>query len=79
MKETSIRQQNKLLELARQDDIYCTWEKSFEDCTEAFLRFAADQPKDIQNILYGYADCGRMAQQRLVNLACKNMVFPDEE
>ncbi len=40
------------------------------------MRFADTQPEEVRSILYGYADCGRMAQQRLVNLACENMIFP---
>ena len=70
--------QDCLLEIAQKDVIYLTWEKSFEDCREAFEKFAADQPADIRNMLYGYADCGRMAQQRLVNLACEYMTFHDK-
>ena len=65
-----------LYRLAEQDKIYQMWSRSFEDCQEEFVRFAATQPEEIRNMLYGYADCGRMAQQRLVNLACENMIFP---
>ena len=79
MEKAAIQRQNKLLELAQQDEIYLTWEKSFEDCQEAFIQFAANQPEEIRNMLFGYADCGRMAQQRLVNLACEYMIFPDEK
>ena len=79
MEKATIQRQNKLLELAQQDEIYCTWEKSFENCREAFVQFAANQPEDIRNMLFGYADCGRMAQQRMVNLACEHMIFPEEK
>ena len=79
MEKAAIQRQNKLLELAQQDEIYLTWEKSFENCREAFIQFAANQPEEIRNMLFGYADCGRMSQQRLVNLACEYMIFPDEK
>ena len=79
MEKATIQRQNKLLELAQQDEIYCTWEKSFENCREAFIQFAANQPEEIRNMLFGYADCGRMAQQRMVNLACEHMIFPEEK
>ena len=79
MEKATIQRQNKLLELAQQDEIYCTWEKSFENCREAFVQFAANQPEEIRNMLFGYADCGRMAQQRMVNLACEHMIFPEEK
>ena len=59
--------------------IYQVWANSFVACQEAFAAFASTQPEDVRNMLYGYADCGRMMQQRLVNLACEQMRFPDEE
>ena len=74
----AFRRQDRLLEFAQADMIYLTWAHSYEDCHDAFVRFASAQPEDIRNMLYGYADCGRMAQQRLVNLACETMRFPDE-
>ena len=79
MEKAAIQRQNKLLELAQQDEIYCVWEKSFENCREAFIQFAANQPEEIRNMLFGYADCGRIAQQRMVNLACEHMIFPEEK
>lgn len=57
---------------------YGVWANSYADCREAFLAFAAKQPVEIRNMLYGYAECGRLMQQRMVNLACENMVFPEE-
>ena len=79
MDNHSCQRQNRLLAIAQQDMIYNTWEKSFEDCRKAFAHFASNQSEEIRNMLYGYADCGRMAQQRLVNLACRTMLFPDEQ
>lgn len=78
MYDHAVEQRLKLYKIAQTDDIYQIWAKSFEECREAFIRFAESQPFEIRTILYGYADCGRMAQQRLVNLACKHMVFPKE-
>ena len=76
MNPPASQQQDCLLKIAQEDTVYRTWEKSFENCREAFMRFADTQPEEVRSILYGYADCGRMAQQRLVNLACENMIFP---
>ena len=73
-----LSNQKKLYEIAETDAIYQTWARSFEDCREAFIQFANSQPEDIRNMLYGYADCGRMAQQKLVNLACEYMQFPEK-
>ena len=78
MKDLAWQQHKQLMEIAKNDTIYCVWEQSFEDCRDAFEKFAADQPADIRNMLYGYADCSRMAQQRLVNLACEHMTFHDK-
>lgn len=64
-----------LTALATQDEIYLMWKHSFADCAEAFQAFANAQPAEIRSILWGYAECGRLMQQRLVNLACKHMDF----
>ena len=79
MYEHARQQQQKLYDLAATDMIYQTWQRSFKDCQKSFFRFAASQPDEIRDMLYGYADCGRMAQQRLVNLACEYMQFPDDK
>ena len=78
MCDSICSRQAMLQQFAEKDDIYQVWIKSFEACKEDFVRFAATQPEEIRNMLYGYADCGRMAQQRLVNLACTYMAFPEE-
>lgn len=74
----SFARQLKLFEIAENNSIYQVWARSFEDCREAFTQFADSQQEEIRNMLYGYADCGRMAQQKLVNLACEYMQFPEE-
>ena len=78
MKDASIERLQQLQALAETDNIYQVWARSYEDCRESFTQFAATQPEEIRNMLYGYADCGRVAQQRLVNLACDHMVFPEK-
>lgn len=79
MDRPAVKRQKRLYEIAEGNDIYQVWARSFEDCREDFARFAKSQPEEIRNMLYGYADCGRMMQQKLVNLACENMIFPDEK
>lgn len=79
MSDLASKRQAKLQKLAEEDEIYQVWAKSYRDCKEAFAQFAACQPEDIRNMLYGYAECGRLMQQRLVNLACKNMICPEEK
>lgn len=77
--DTIYAQRNsQLLSIAEKDLVYQTWSNSYEDCREAFARFANSQSEEIRNMLYGYVDCGRMAQQRIVNLACEHMIFSKE-
>ena len=68
-----------LYALAEQDSSYKLWKKCFEDCVWSFCEFADNQPEEIRNILYGYADCGRMMMQRMINIACENMEFNGNE
>ncbi len=65
----------KLYALAEQDDVYNVWKNGFEDCVQPFWEFVSKQPKDVQKILCGYADCGRMMMQRIINIACEKMEF----
>ena len=78
METIAFQRQAQLLELAQKDNVYQVWSQSYENCRESFYQFAVSQPEEIRNMLYGYADCGRMMMQRMVNLACEHMVFPKE-
>lgn len=71
----ALENELKLEQLACQDDIYTVWQKSFELYAQSFAEFADRQPEEIRNILWGYAEAGRMMQQRKVNLACAHMEF----
>ena len=68
----------RLWALAELDDIYTVWKKGFEMCEESFREYADACPEEIRELLYGYAGCGRMMCQRVVNIACEYMIFPDE-
>ena len=77
MKET-IRM-HRLPQIAEQDSIYQVWEKSYYDFSDKFHKIARWCPKRIRNILCGYAESGRLMMQRMTNLACSHMEFPDEQ
>ncbi len=77
MKDTIRRQ--RLHQLAEQDSIYLSWKSSFENTSEKFHDFAMQCPEDVRSFLYGYAVFGRMMMQRMLNLACSYMEFPDEK
>ena len=78
MRKQASQRQHKIYKIAETDLSYQVWSKTFEECRDAFTQFANSQPQEIRSILFGYADSGRMAQQRLLNLACENMRFPEE-
>ncbi len=65
--------------LARQDEVYAVWEEAYRDYETAFRDFADAQPDDLRQVLYGYAESGRLMYQRLVNLACQHMEFPEAQ
>lgn len=79
MNKPVVTRQDRIYKIAETDLSYQVWSHTFEECRDAFTQFADSQPQEIRSILYGYADSGRMAQQRLLNLSCENMHFPDEE
>lgn len=61
--------------IAENDQVYNLWRHYWENYAQEFAAFANAQPENIKNFLWGYADAGRLMQQRKVNLACENMEF----
>jgi len=68
----------RILVIAQKDFSYLAWQKTFQEAEEDFEAFANSQPLNVQTILWNYAHGGRMMNQRLVNLACEYMDFPEE-
>ena len=64
-----------LQQIAKQDDIVILRQKTRETLAPQFEAFANTQPQEIRNILWGYAESGRLVYQRMVNLACLHMDF----
>ena len=71
--------EKRLAEIANKDISYQTWLKTMVSTEEAFEQYADIQPMKIRNLLWAYAGSVKMMHQRLMNLACLNMRFPDEE
>lgn len=64
-------QLQKLDAIAKTDKIYCLWEKCYQESADAFAAFADSQPEEIRNILWTYAEAGRLMYQRKAVLACE--------
>lgn len=77
--ETENNRLHKLESIAENDSIYSVWYRAHFDNKDAFSAFANSQPESIRNMLYTYAEGGRIAMQRKVNLACQYMQFPEAE
>lgn len=69
----------RLEQLAEQDASYQVWKQAYTEAEAAFEAYANAQPEAIRNVLYGYAEAGRLMNQRLVNLACTHMSFPADK
>ena len=69
----------RLRQIAEEDRIYQIWEKNYEESSQKFHKFARWCPKKVRQFLYGYAEGGRLMMQRAMNIACEQMVFPDEK
>ena len=74
-----IEKRTRLQTVASEDEIYCMWRKCLCSSEAAFREYADSQPEEIRNVLWQYAESGRMMQQRLVNLACMYMDFPEKD
>lgn len=69
---------SRLENIGEADPSYGTWKSSMEAAEEDFEAFAGSQPEEIRNMLWCYAGGAKMMHQRLMNLVCQNMRFPDE-
>ena len=71
--------QARLEEIAEADDVYLLWRRGYLKSAEGFAAFADSQPDEIRDLLWAYAESGRLMWQRMVNLACLHMRFPEED
>ena len=76
---TDMERLTKLYKIAEQDSVFQAWKHAFDDNQNAFHKYADKRSKRTRNILYSYADGGRMMLQRLSYLACTHMEFPEEK
>lgn len=73
------KKMDRLNKIAQDDEIYNIWKNSREEYIKAFEEFANQQPDEIKNMLWGYAEGGLMMMQRKVYLACEEMEFPTQD
>lgn len=73
----TFEKQNRIKRIAENDLSYMAWYQTFAQSEADFEAYAANQPEEIQNILWNYAAGGRMMNQRLLNIACEYMDFLD--
>ena len=71
--------QEHLYKLAESDEIYNVWKNSYHEAEMQFREYADSQQEEIRQILWQYAESGKMMYQRLVNLACIYMEYAIEE
>jgi len=64
--------------LAEADEAYKTWRNLYLLYQKDFEEFSDMRPREIQDMLRGYAVCGRFMNQRLLNLVCQHMEFLNE-
>lgn len=74
-----LTRMQRLQQIAEDDKVYQVWEKSYAESSRQFYKFAKWCPKKVKRFLYSYAEGGRLMMQRMMNIACEQMVFPDEK
>ena len=72
------RKCRQLTTLAEEDEVYLIWKRAYDENKRQFERFANRMPKRFRNILWCYAEGGRLMMQRLSNIACEQMEFLEE-
>lgn len=76
---TDMERMHRLLKVAETDKNYLTWKYSCDEFEKKYCAMAKWLPKKFRKTFSDYASCCAMAQQRMLNIACKNMKFLDEE
>ena len=74
-----LRRTERLNALAEEDEIYLFWKTLWQKNAADFERFANLMPKKIRNMLWGYADGGRIMMQRMNTIACEQMEFTEKQ
>ena len=75
--DQQIQRLRALDQLAAQDEIYDIWKRTHDSVSADFALFANSQPEEVRNFLWGYAESGRLMEQRKVLLACAYMDFTE--
>lgn len=70
--------QRRVWSIAEKDANYIVWLKMHEETKEAFMQYAYQCPDELKQVLLGYAASGEMMIQRILNIACELLVFPEE-
>ena len=74
-----MQRMHRLLDMADQDETYEAWKKSaevYEAKCKWLLRYC---PKKMRIAFEGYLAFSRMQHQCMLNIACANMKFIDED
>jgi len=67
----------RLMQIAEQDANYLAFKMDYEKCGKKLEKILKWCPKQIRSLFRAYTDCGRMMNQRILNIACANMEFMD--
>ena len=79
VEETAEIRQKRLGNLMEQDQLYLLWMQLRERYRPDFEACVSSLPEETAAAILGYAQSAEMAQQRLLNIACEKMIFPDEK
>lgn len=70
--------EKRLKDAAMEDIAYQTWYQTMTAAEAEFEQYVDHQSTEIRNMLWAYAGSAKMIHQRLMNLECLNMRFPEE-
>ena len=73
-----VEKWKRLEQLALQDELYVIWKGVYNESAVKFGKFIRWCPPKLRNLLYDYADSGRLMMQRVAGIALENMEFKDE-
>ena len=75
---TGTERQRRIWAIAEKDTVYDIWRHMHQISKEPFHEYANQCQDEIKQILLGYASSGEMMIQRILNIACEQLVFPEE-
>ena len=79
MNLTPMERRERIQGILESDEECCKMTKSLEDAKERFEQYVSTLPEETRQLLWEYPGMAYFLHNRILNMICTSMKFPDEE